>query len=293
MSSTAPPLISPQPITIRDRLLQAVRQLKMVSDTPRLDAELLLIYVLDQRREWLITHDHESLTVEQSERYAALLTRRAEGVPIPYLVGKRSFYDRDFIVTAEVLIPRPETENLVEKALTWSRAWYHTQQQRLRVVDVGTGSGIIALTLAKHLPFADVVACDLSIAALEVAERNGSGLTNVRFVQSDLLASVEGTFDLVCANLPYIPTVEMLSLDVSRYEPHLALDGGADGLTPMRALIESSPARLNRPGLLLMEHGADQGSAMYKLARQAFPRDQVEILQDYGRLDRILLVQLD
>lgn len=281
---------------IRTILIDAIRKLGAVTDTPRLDAELLLMHVLGQRREYLIAHDTDTLSPQQIEQFDAAVEERMKGVPIPYLTGSRAFYDRDFIVTPDVLIPRLETEHLVEAALEWARG-----RDRLRVVDVGTGSGVIALTLAKHLPFADVIACDVSESALDVARRNANGLANISFIRSDLLDGVPGRFDLICANLPYIATAEMLTLDVSRYEPHLALDGGVDGLDPMRRLITAVPDRLNRPGLLLMEHGADQGAAMLEFARSAFPANrsegrtdtQIEILQDYGRLDRILKIRLD
>ena len=148
-----------------------------------------------------------------------------------------------------------------------------------------------ALTLAAKLPESLVIAADVSSAALLLAAENVNGLSNVVLVQSDLLTPFHGPFDVICANLPYIATGEMNILEVAHFEPHIALDGGSDGLVLIRRLLEQAPTRLAIPGLLLMEHGADQGPAVEALAKAAFPHAAVSIIKDYAGLDRVVRVE--
>ncbi len=212
-------------------------------------------------------------------------------MPIAYILGSRPFYDRVFKVTSHVLIPRPETEHLVEAALAWTR---EVKGGAARLVDVGTGSGIIAVTLAAHLPNANVIAADVSAAALLVARDNGDGIPNLSYVQSDLLAALHGPFDAICANLPYIASAELNILEVAKFEPLVALDGGGDGLVLIRKLlsqVSQSPAKLRAPGLMLLEIGADQGSAALEAAQQAFPNDEVSLIRDYAKLDRVVRIE--
>lgn len=278
-------------LTIAEALRRAIATLMGASGSPRLDAELILAHVLGQRREALIAHGEQPLTAPQQGVYDKLIRLRHEGMPVPYILGRRGFFDRDFLVTSHVLIPRPETEHLVEAALAWAHAHLPAIVPRpLRLVDVGTGSGVIALSLAARLPLAQVVATDVSAAALLIARENGAGLANVTYVQADLLAGVTTRFDLICANLPYIATSDLSVLDVAKFEPHVALDGGADGLMLIRRLLGQAPSRLASPGLLLLEIGADQGDAAVELARRAFPDGAVSVLKDYGGLDRVVRI---
>lgn len=258
------------------------------SGSPRLDAQLIMARVLDKPREYLIAHSEEPLTTLDQRVFDMLLTLRMKGMPVAYIVGSRPFYDRTFKITPHVLIPRPETEHIVEAALDWAK-----NRGPIRAVDVGTGSGIIALTLAAHLPQARVVAADVSAAALLVARENGIGQTNVDYVQADLLAPFHGSLDLICANLPYIASGDIDILEVAKFEPHVALVGGKDGLSLIRILLDQAPSRLARPGLILLEMASDHGAAVTELARAAFPDAKVSILKDYARLDRVARIELE
>lgn len=272
--------------TIDAVLKQATAALMGVSGSPRLDAQLILGHVVDKPREYLIAHSEQTLSDLQLHTFDKLLTLRARGMPIAYILGQRPFYDRSFKVTPHVLVPRPETEHVVEAALDWGKS-----RGEIRVVDVGTGSGAIAVSLAAHLPEAHVIATDISHAALLIARDNSEGLSNVSFVQADLLAPLRGPLDVICANLPYIATGEMQVLEVAHFEPHVALDGGADGLDLIRRLLAQAPTRLASRGLLLMEIGADQGAAVEVLARATFPGASVTVLKDYAKLDRVVRVE--
>lgn len=255
-----------------------------------LDAHVLLGEILGVDRAYLLTHPEAELTPEQAERFAAWVARCAAGEPVAYILGRRAFYDRDFLVTPAVLIPRPETELLLEQALAWAG------DRTLTAADIGTGSGALAVTLAAHKPKAQVHAVDVSGAALAVARKNAaaSGM-DVQFYEGDLLTPlIERSIrlDLIMANLPYIATDEIPTLAVSRYEPSLALDGGADGLDLVRRLLAQTPLAANSGALLLLEIGAGQGAAALQLVQQAFPAARAELLLDYAGLDRIIRAEL-
>jgi release factor glutamine methyltransferase len=278
--------------TIAEAFAWARAMLAAVSETASLDAQLLLMHVLGVDRAVLVAHSERPLTPEQSATYRDLVQRRAAGVPLPYLTGTRAFYDLDLIVTPEVLIPRPETEHLVEAALAWGRG-----RRGLRVVDVGTGSGAIAVVLAKHLPEAHVWALDISAAAQDVARQNAARygmLERIEFVSGDLLAPLLSRgqqADLIAANLPYISSDELDTLAVTRHEPRLALDGGPDGLDLIRRLLDQAPGVLGAGGLLLLEIGAGQGEQVRALAEAAFPGAQVQITPDYAGHERVVSVK--
>jgi release factor glutamine methyltransferase len=208
---------------------------------------------------------------------------------LPYLLGHWEFYGLDFMVSPSALIPRPETELLVEQALAWLRQ----RPQRRLVADVGTGCGCIAVTLATHLPGLRVIASDLSFAALKLARANSRKLVveqRISFIQCDLLAPFN-KFDLIAANLPYIPSSELELLPVARREPRLALDGGPDGLETIRRLLQQALTRLAAGGLLLLEIEASQGSAALALAQAAFPYAQIQLLSDLAGQDRLIRLE--
>jgi len=268
------------------------------SDTPVLDAELLLAHVLGRDRAWLYTYPERVLTWPQSVAYLTLVERRVDHEPVAYLVGHKEFFGLDFIVTPNVLVPRPETEMLVEKALQLVRS----RAGQLTMADVGTGSGVIAVGLAVNLPHARVLAMDICPAALAVARRNVARHhvgDRVACVQADLLIPCAATFDLVIANLPYIccgdlhPAYEEAAQGTTRalgWEPRVALNGGSDGLEVVRRLLMVVAHRLHPDGVLLVEIGADQGSEVLKLARVHFPRAMAEVIKDWAGLDRFLTV---
>jgi release factor glutamine methyltransferase len=282
-------MADPRLTTVHDALAWA--RSVLAGDSESIDAPLLLMHVLGVDRAALLTHPERELTPEQATSFCALIEQRAAGVPVPYLTGSRAFYDLDFAVTPDVLIPRPETEHLIESALQWAR-------RDVRLVDVGTGSGAIAVTLAVHLPEARVWAVDVSAAALEVARQNAirhGAAERITFVQGDLLEpliAADQPIDLVVANLPYIASDELKVLPVALHEPLLALDGGADGLDLIRRLLDQAPRVLAQEGLLLMEIAAGQGARVCALSRVTFPGAHVTLIRDYAGLDRVVRVAL-
>jgi release factor glutamine methyltransferase len=233
-----------------------------------------------------------TLTSAQAAAYAQLLARAAADEPIPYLIGHAPFYGQEFAVSPAVLIPRPETEQLVDTAIGWARG-----RGALRVADVGTGSGCIAITLARHLPAVAVAAVDVSAAALAVARANAARLApgRVALVRGDLLAAFAPGLDLIAANLPYVTRQEWTALPdgVKSYEPALALDGGTDGLDAIRALLPQAAGRLRPGGLMLLEIGWRQGEAVVALAQAALPTARVAVRPDFAGHDRLVVIETE
>jgi release factor glutamine methyltransferase len=278
-------------MTIREALAIGRRQLAH-SPSAALDARLLLKYVLQRNHAYLVTHREEELTIDQESHYQALLGRAARREPIPYLTGSAPFYGRDFLVSPAVLIPRPDTEHLVEAALKWVKE-RPPEKGPLHIVDVGTGCGCIAITLALQLPGAQVEACDISPAALEVARQNAlihqvEGC--VQFRQGSLLDPIAGEVHLVIANLPYVADHEWTEVGdgVKLYEPDIALRGGYDGLNLIRLLLDQAAKRLAPGGAIFLEIGWQQGAPVQSLAQSYFPTAQVNVLKDFAGLDRIV-----
>lgn len=274
--------------TIGAALATAKHRLAITSPSASLDAQVLLAEVLSVSRAHLLAYQEKSLTPDQQAQYAAWVARRAQGEPVAYLLGRRAWYDREFIVTPDVLIPRPETELLLEWALELAK-----EQPPRAVVDVGTGSGALAVTFAALMPQVHVYAVDVSAAALAVARRNAAaqGLTegvNITFLHGDLLQPLIDAglqVEMVLANLPYIARDVVPTLEVSQHEPTLALDGGEDGLTLIHQLLAQAPAVCPPNAPILLEIGADQGAALLS----AYPNS--ELRQDYAGLDRMVCVR--
>lgn len=281
--------------TIHEVLIDAKARFAAVSASPGLDAQLLLAEVLDASRAHVLAHPEQVLTGQQAAAYAQLVTRREAGEPVAYLLGRRAFYDREFRVEPAVLIPRPETEHLLEAALDFVKARAAQGSPVTAAVDVGTGSGALAVTLAAHAPQTRVWATDISPDALAIARHNAErNSIHVTFLEGDLLEPLlaQGErVDLVMANLPYIATDDMLGLEVSRYEPHLALDGGPDGLDLIRRLLIQAPGAINPGARILLEIGADQGESAVRLARDAFPGCACSVMKDYAGHDRVVILR--
>lgn len=279
-------------MTIQEALAYGRSQLRHTSPTAQLDARLLLQHILGISHSYLIAHDDEELTVTQARQYQTLVSRAGQKEPVPYLIGHAPFYGLDFLVTPAVLIPRPETEQLVDAALAWAR---NRQTSSLYVVDVGTGSGCIAVVLAGNLPQAHVDAVDISPDALALARQNAQRLApdRIHFHQGSLLAPIRHQPDLVIANLPYVGDEEWTTLDdgVKLYEPVLALKGGPSGLELIRELLQQARSRLNTGGAIFLEVGWRQGSAVRQLAQSYFPEAQAEIIPDYAGHDRIVAIK--
>jgi len=266
------------------------RRLAALSDTPYLDAQVLLSHVLGRQRVWILAHPSPSLTPRQREDLAQALLRLESGVPLPYVIGHWEFYALDFTITPHVLIPRPETELLVEKALNWLRR----HPARRSCADIGTGSGCIAITLAKHIPDAKILATDISFRALRVAQGNARKHdveAQISFLGDNLLAGVTQRFDVVCANLPYVPTPALKTLQVYGREPTQALDGGPKGLTVIQSLMEMVPHNLAPGGLILLEIDSSHSLEAARLAQGAFPAAEVRLHADLAGHDRILAIQ--
>ena len=251
----------------------------------RRDAELLLMHSLKRSRAWLITHCDELLGEDLSVTYTELLDRRRKGEPIQYITGETEFYSLPFLVTPDVLIPRPETEHLVEKVIELA-----TDFAAPRIVDVGTGSGAIAVALAHKLPQASITATDISSRALALTEENAkrNGVA-VRFLAGDLLAPVAGErFEIIVSNPPYVPTADRDSLDVEvrEYEPALALFAGDDGLDVYRRLIPAAFDALADGGFVALEIGYGQSAAIAKLLACA-GFEQIEFVPDLQGISRV------
>jgi release factor glutamine methyltransferase len=278
-------------VNVSEGLRGARTRLQGVSESASSDAQRLLGHVLAVDRAYLLAYPETELSPEQAARFEALVARAEAGEPLPYLLGHWPFYDREFIVTPAVLIPRPETELLLEQALA-----YVAEKPNAVVVDVGTGSGALAVTLAALRPAAQVYAVDISPAALAVARQNaGLHHTMITFSNGDLLIPIleRGLkADVIMANLPYIARGEVSTLTVSRYEPHLALDGGPDGLDLVRRLLADAPRAVKDEALLLLEIGWEQGESARQIAQGAFPNAAIDVLKDYAGLDRIVRIHI-
>lgn len=252
------------PATAGEALQAARDRLATASQNPRRDAEVLLAHVLGADQTALLTHPERVLTAAESAQYEEFLVRRTASEPMQYITGVQEFYGLPFAVSPHVLIPRPETELLVEAVLKRVNP-----QSQARILDVGTGSGAIAVSLAYALPRAQVTAIDLSPAALEVARSNAEthGVSErITWVQSDLLAAVTSLqFDVVVSNPPYIADREVLEPQVANYEPHTALYAGPTGLEAYVRLIPQARKVLKPNGWLLLEIGFGQSSAIRKL----------------------------
>jgi release factor glutamine methyltransferase len=266
--------------------------LSPLSESPALEAQVLLAHVTGQSRAWVLSHPETILTLDQQAVLDSLLERLTKGVPLPYLTGEQEFYALPFMVTPDVLIPRPETELLVERAVDWLK----DHPGRRRCADIGTGSGCIAVSLAHQVPELRMLAVDRSHQTLLVARENArrNGVSNrIDFAQTDLLDGLSGPFDLICANLPYIPSKTLSSLPVCRHEPRLALDGGSDGLDFIRRLVAASVNKAAPGGLLLLEIEYRQGAEVEMLARQTFPAAQVNVIKDLAGHDRLVVILLN
>jgi len=212
--------------------------LESLTDTPNLDAEVLLAHVLGKNRSWLLAHPASLLSFGQLSTADQLVYQVISGQPLPYAIGCWEFFGLSFKVTSDVLIPRPETELLVEQAINWLHQLGMTQ-----IIDVGTGCGCIAITIARSIRHCQITATDVSGKALKVASENVShfGLSDrISLIKADLLAGIPDQFDLICANLPYIPSGRLDDLAVAKVEPVLALDGGEDGMIFNKKLLQQS-----------------------------------------------------
>lgn len=258
---------------------------KTYSNEFKLDAQLLLEHVLNVNHAWLIAHADDEITSEAYQQFATLIQRRIAGEPIAYILGKREFYGLMFTVTPATLIPRPDTETLVDVALA-----HLPPQAPNHILDLGTGSGAIALAIAKQRPNAKIIAVDASATALKIAKENAQHLniSNVQFVLSNWFSALENqSFDMIVSNPPYIEQNDVhLNQGDLRFEPHSALVSGKDGLDDIRRIIQHAAGYLHPQGWLMLEHGYNQTTAVSSMLASAHFND-IETRQDLGGNNRV------
>lgn len=290
---------------VRTALAKAIARLHLArTDAPRTTAQLLLASLLNQPKEWLIAHDDEALTIDVLTRYERQLARVAAHEPLAYILGHREFYGLDFMVDKRVLIPRPETEMLVDLTLAALKPLIPSPTHPRSVIDIGTGSGAIPVALAKTQPDLYLIATDVSPDALAVAQLNAQkhGVAErIVFQQSNLLDKTDPgqltEIRVLTANLPYVTRKEIddLQPEIQDHEPRVALDGGDDGLDLIRRLLTQirdlrARGMLPRLSAAFLEFGASQGPTVLAAAQQILPNTECAILSDLAKLDRVLRV---
>jgi release factor glutamine methyltransferase len=276
--------------SIRAWLSHARQKISNSSDTAALDVEVLLANVLNKDKPWLFAHSEFEIDDETLQKLDEQLIYLEAGYPLPYLIGSWEFYGLSFQVSDAVLIPRPETELIVDESLQWLKS----HQNATHALDVGTGTGCIAIGVAKNHPSIHWLAVDVSQPALHIARKNieQHDLSDrIDLIQSNLLSATQCQFDLICANPPYIPTPTFVKLPVSQWEPRLALDGGWDGMTMSHKLLEQSVYQLNTPGLLLCEIEETLKEPVFADAGLVFPHANISILNDLAGKPRVLRIE--
>lgn len=257
-------------------------------DNPDNTTLVLLSHILNQPKSFILAHNEYLLSSKENQSLQEIIDQISKEIPLPYILGEWEFFGRIFVISAAVLIPRPETELLVEKAIQLAQSYKNP-----RIVDVGTGSGAIIVSLASHLPSGTLIGTDVSFEALKIAQLNAKNLgqSHIKFLQADLLTPIYTQFDLICANLPYIPSNTLDGLAVVKSEPRLALDGGEDGLNLIRTLITQAQTRLAPKGALLLEIEASMGRDVLSIAKNVFPAATSKVFQDLAGKDRLVVIQ--
>ncbi len=276
-------------MTVDDALRQAMKRLSPYSSSPRLDAEVLLAHTLQMGRASLLAHSVDSMSREQTTAYNALIERRAYGEPVAYLTGHKEFFGLGLLITPDVLVPRPETESVVEACLQAL-----SENEPANLADIGTGSGAILVAVAENRPQIRAYGTDISPAALDVARRNCElyGLRErVTLSVGDLLEPLPERVNVIAANLPYVPPGEATP-EVAAWEPNVAVfGGGEDGTALIRRFLAEAPNYLLPGGTVVLETAYSQGVAVSSLAKTAFPTAEVQVLKDLAGYDRIVVVK--
>ncbi len=282
-----------RPQTVAQTLARGIISLAKSSESPRTDALLLLAHVLGRERSWIVAHPETFLSKPQAEKFGGLCDLRAEGRPLAYILGFAGFYGREFAVNDKVMVPRPETEHLVDEALAHvkDRVNPNLPKHFVTALDVGVGSGAIACTIAAENANVFVEATDTSAPALKVAEHNARRLNVIgrcRFHYGSLASPVgDRSFDVVVANLPYLRSEDVPGPpNPLAFEPREALDGGPDGLDAYRKFVPGSPSLLKPGGLMLLEAAPPVIDGLLLIVGQAFPHAEVEVCEDYAGLAR-------
>lgn len=268
---------------------QALKRAK----TPYLDSEVLLAFTLNKPRELLISHSEKELTKSQEKKFKSYVSRRLKGEPVAYIRGFKEFFDLDFIVNKDVLIPRPDTELIVDVILRYDFA-SQNHSGSLRILDIGTGSGCIPITLKKHLSKAEIIGTDISDKALAVARRNAKKhKTDIRFYKSDLLKklpkNLKGKINIITFNPPYLTKNEARKKELA-FEPQVALT--PDNFKELiRDFFKQAKEYLADKGVIFMEIGHRQAKITSKIAKEIFPDSKIEVIKDLGGFDRVIQIQ--
>ena len=279
--------------TLRE-VVQQTHQTLEASDIPdaRLEAEVIVMNVMRMPRQDLFSQQETEVGPQQEQQLAAIMERRLQREPLAYILGYREFYGINLLVNSDVLIPRPETESLVEHTLFMALMGMETRE--LVIADVGTGTGAIAINLAIHLPAARIYAIDTADPVLDVAAYNiraHNVADRVTLVQGNLLEPLPEPVDLIVANLPYIPTERIATLQPEiQWEPVQALDGGPDGLDLVSALLRQAPDKLKEHGTIILELDPEQAPPVRELAAQLFPEAEIGVEKDLAGLDRMFVI---
>ncbi|WP_425446192.1 peptide chain release factor N(5)-glutamine methyltransferase [Dethiothermospora halolimnae] len=287
--------------TIQNLLKTANAKLKERRN-PQLDSMLLLCYVINVDKIYIYTHRDQVIDMETVDKFYKLVEKRSKGYPLQYIIKKQEFMGLDFFVDEGVLVPRPDTEILVESIIKLVNESNMRDKDNINIVDIGTGSGAITLSLAHYIKNAFIYSIDISQDALNIAKRNCKNLrleNRVEFLNGDLFKPLENLYkekeiDIIVSNPPYIPTKDItnLEVEVSQYEPKLALDGGIDGLNYYKKIIEQAPNYLKANGILALEIGYNQGKDLKKLLQQIGKFDNIEIKKDLAGHDRVVIAML-
>ena len=279
--------------TIRETLQQTHGNLESAGiPDARLESEVMVMNVMRMPRQDLFSHQEDGVNAQQERELAQIVERRLKREPLAYILAYKEFYGVNLLVNSDVLIPRPETETMVEHALFMALMGMETTE--LVIADVGTGTGAIAINLAIHLPAARIYAIDAADAVLDVASHNiraHNVADRIKLAKGDLLEPLLEPVDLIVANLPYIPTSRIPTLQPEiQWEPSAALDGGDDGLDLIRRLMSQAPDKLKENGIILLELDPEQVPAVEELSRQLFPEATTSIEQDLAHRDRVFVI---
>ncbi len=281
---------APKIISIREALAESNKRLKNLSESFQNDSRVILSLVLGKSQSWLFAHPEENLSPEQKSQFEKYLSELEGGTPLPYLIGEWEFFTLKFRVTPDTIIPRPETELLVDTALKWLKL--HPDKNNM--IEIGTGTGCIPISIAVNDTKVHITAVDISHAALKIAKENTHShdvQNRINFLNSDLFANVEGKYDLICSNPPYVPTQTLHDLGIFEIEPTIAMDGGEDGLRIIEKILSSASAYLLPHGLILIEIESSQGEEVQKIASQYFPSAEIHVKKDLAGHDRLLVIQ--
>lgn len=283
-------------MTLKDVLKQGIQFLKNANiETPEVDAGVILCSVLNCDKTFLYAHDEYILNNVQQKKFLCLLESRAKGMPVQYITGHQEFMSLDFQVSCDVLIPRQDTEILVETLIEYSKEF---NKKGLEILDVGTGSGCIAVSLAHYIEGCRVVAVDVSEKALDTAVKNAFNIgvsQKIKFVRSNLFENIssKASFDIIVSNPPYIESedIKTLQIEVKEFEPTIALDGGIDGLDFYSEIIKTSPRFLKEQGILAFEVGYNQSEKVRDMMSEYYC--DVKIIKDFSKIGRVVIGRLD